>query len=178
MTIQRTLPDLARLINAEHEACLASASDTVARYIKTGQYLAEAKAQVQHGEWAGWVEVNCRFGTRQASSYMRAYANRREQIGSAASDFDSLREAIAALAEPRPALDPPPASSRIPAGLPAEAGRRGSSMRSSRRGSSLRPSRHPRKYFRPFAGVVLTRWISCYYKGMPSVSPCRNSRLI
>jgi hypothetical protein len=121
MTIQKTLPDLARLINAEHEACLASANDTVARYIKTGQYLTEAKAQVPHGEWAGWVEVNCRFGTRQASSYMRAYANRGQQIGSAASDFGSLREAIAAMAEPRPALDPPPASSRIPAGLPAEA---------------------------------------------------------
>jgi hypothetical protein len=105
MEIQRTLPDLAGLINAEHEACLASANDTVARYIKTGQYLTEAKAQVQHGEWAGWVEVNCRFGTRQASSYMRAYANRREQIGSAASDFDSLRGAIAALVEPMPVVD-------------------------------------------------------------------------
>jgi hypothetical protein len=113
MMIQRTLPDLAGLINAEHEACLAAASDAITSAIEVGRLLCEAKAQVRHGEWAGWVEANCSFGVRQASSYMRAHANR-EQIGSGAADFGSLREAIAALAEPRPTLDTPSQSSWIP----------------------------------------------------------------
>jgi DNA adenine methylase len=133
MAIVRTLSlsDLAAQINAEHEACLSAAKDTIARAIEAGRLLAEAKSQMQHGQWAGWVETNCKFGARQASSYMRAYACR-EQIGSGASDFTSLREAIASLAEPRPVsddVDPSPPgptiseSAKIPAKIPSVAER-------------------------------------------------------
>jgi hypothetical protein len=104
MTIQRTLPDLAAQINAEHAACLAAASAAIGKAIDVGRLLVEAKAQVQHGEWAGWVEANCTFELRQAQNYMRAFAHRDEieaQMRNGASHLTSLREAIAALAEPK-----------------------------------------------------------------------------
>jgi hypothetical protein len=63
-----TLPELAGRINAKHEACLAAAQDAIALAIETGRLLEEAKRQVQHGEWAGWIESNCSFGIREAQS--------------------------------------------------------------------------------------------------------------
>jgi hypothetical protein len=122
MTIQRTLPDLAGLINAEHDACIAAAGDAIAHALEVGHLLDEAKVQVQHGEWAGWVEANCTFGLRQAQNYMRVYRNRHRiesEMRNGVSHLDSFREAIAALADPRPTLDPPAESSWIPAGIPA-----------------------------------------------------------
>jgi hypothetical protein len=98
-TTEQDLSGLAERINAEHAACLSAAKDAITRAIEVGRLLTDAKARVQHGEWAAWVEANCDFGVRQASSYMRAYACR-EQIGSGASDFTSLRGAMEALAVP------------------------------------------------------------------------------
>jgi hypothetical protein len=96
-----SLPTLAKKIQAEYEACFTSAQDAVVRAIEVGRLLYEAKEQVWHGQWAGWVAANCPFGARQASSYMRVYANRK-QIRSAASDFSSLRAIVEVLEEPKP----------------------------------------------------------------------------
>jgi hypothetical protein len=96
---QQSLPDLAERINHEHAACIAAATDAIGRAIEVGRLLTQAKAQIEHGQWGAWVEANCTFGARQASSYMRVY-DRRDQIGSAASDLGSLRGALAALTPP------------------------------------------------------------------------------
>jgi hypothetical protein len=123
MTIQRTLPDLAAQINAEHEACLAAARDAITRAIEVGRLLSEAKSQLQHGEWAGWVEANCTFRQREARNYMRVYRHRR-QIGNGVADFGSLREAIAALTEPKalePGLEPYPERAVEPEPVPEPA---------------------------------------------------------
>ena len=98
MTEITTLDDLAVRINSEHAKCLLAVRDAVGRAIEVGRLLAEAKALTPHGEWGRWVADTCSFGARQASSYMRAFANR-EQIGSGASDL-TLRGALAALDPP------------------------------------------------------------------------------
>ena len=105
---QERLAKLATEINAEHTAFLKSATDAIGHAIETGRCLEEAKSQLPHGQWSGWVAENCSFGDRQASNYMRAFHNRAEieaQIGSTASDLTSLHGAISALASPdSPAL--------------------------------------------------------------------------
>src|SRR5262249_34938236 len=113
MTIQRTLPDLAAEMNTEHDAFLASASDAIARAIKLGGMLTEAKGQLSHGEWIPWGEANLKFNRSQAWKYMRAY-DRREMF-SPTEHFGGLEGFIKSLAEPRPTLDPPPEASWIPA---------------------------------------------------------------
>jgi Protein of unknown function (DUF3102) len=111
MSIPATLPDLAERINVEHAACLeardacvASAQDAIARATNIGKWLGEAKGQVPHGKWSGWVEVNCTFGIREAQRYMQVYRNREtldSQTRHGVSHLDSLRDALAVLAEPK-----------------------------------------------------------------------------
>src|SRR4051794_19914840 len=69
------LESLARDINAEHDACLGKIAEGLGHAIRAGKLLLEAKAQVRHGEWATWIETNCRFGPRMAQKYMLAAKN-------------------------------------------------------------------------------------------------------
>jgi hypothetical protein len=106
------LPELARRINAEHAACLDAAQTAVGKAMEVGRLLSEAKGQVRHGEWAGWVEQNCTFGIRQAQNYMRVHQNRdaiEGEMRNGASHLASLRGAIGALTEPSSG-DPEPMS--------------------------------------------------------------------
>jgi hypothetical protein len=99
------LAELAARINAEHDLCVASATQAVARAIEVGRLLAEAKGQVRHGEWAGWVVEHCSFGIREAQRYMRAYDNRgalEEQMRHGVSHLTGLRGAMEALSLPEP----------------------------------------------------------------------------
>ena len=66
------------------------------RAIRIGELLTEVKAEVAHGEWIPWVEENLVFGQREAQRYMRVAAN-----ATRVSHFDSLREAVSLLAEPK-----------------------------------------------------------------------------
>jgi hypothetical protein len=68
-----TLDELAKEINAEHEASLGSARDAISRAIRVGGLLIRAKDKVAHGEFAEWIKYNCRFGARMAQRYMRAH---------------------------------------------------------------------------------------------------------
>jgi hypothetical protein len=98
------LPGLAHQINAAHEACIQAAQDAVEKAIEVGRLLIEAKAKVQHGEWAEWVAGNCSFGLRQCQNYMRVFMQREvidEQKRNGVSHLTSMREAVAALAEPK-----------------------------------------------------------------------------
>lgn len=90
------LPDLAQHINAEHEAAEDAARTAVAHAIRCGELLAEAKAQVEHGQWLPWLEANFKGSKRTASAYMRLAANRQR-----VADMSSVREALEHLSEPK-----------------------------------------------------------------------------
>lgn len=62
---------LAAEINAAHQQAEASAWTAVEHAAKAGELLTEAKAQIDHGSWAVWVEANCEFSLRTAQAYMR-----------------------------------------------------------------------------------------------------------
>jgi hypothetical protein len=98
-----SLKGLADQINAEHALCMAAAQDAVNKAIEVGRLLAEAKDQVRHGEWAGWVAENCSFGLRQSQKYMKAYGHREqilEQMRTEGAHL-SLNGAMAQLARPK-----------------------------------------------------------------------------
>ncbi len=65
--------------------------------IRIGELLAEQKAAVGHGDWILWVEANLPFERKQASKYMRVYAN---QSSLNESSSTHLAGAIASLAVP------------------------------------------------------------------------------
>jgi len=92
--VQRVAPvtELARLaadIASEHRAVEQHSRDAVAHAIRCGELLTRAKAQVSHGEWAGWLEANFRASARTASAYMRLHANRQR-----VADLTSVRQAL------------------------------------------------------------------------------------
>jgi hypothetical protein len=113
MEIQRTLVDLAAEANAEYDGFVASLGDTIARAIKLGGILTEIKGRLRHGEWIPWVEANLKFNRVQAWKCMRAYDCR--EMFSPTEHFGGLEGFVKSLADPRPTIDSPPASSWIPA---------------------------------------------------------------
>lgn len=64
------LAGLADKINAEIAAAEISAMSAVQHALTAGGLLNEAKGCVQHGEWAAWLETNCRVAPRTARAYM------------------------------------------------------------------------------------------------------------
>lgn len=73
-----TATELADRINAEHRACLAAASDTLAHAMRAGDLLVEAKAGIGYGRWAGWLAKNFAGSARTAQVYMQLASHRAE----------------------------------------------------------------------------------------------------
>jgi len=90
------LDHLAVAIREQHEACEAAMSATVQHAIRAGELLAEAKAQVAHGEWLPWLSENFDGSRTVAWTYMRLASNVQR-----VEHLDSIREAITELAAPR-----------------------------------------------------------------------------
>ena len=90
------LGELAATVNDEYALMTGDMTRAVKRAIRIGELLTEVKAEVAHGEWIPWVEENLVFGQREARRYMRVAAN-----ASRVTHFDSLREAVSLLAEPK-----------------------------------------------------------------------------
>lgn len=65
------LGDLAKQINAEHEASQQAMSVGLEHAMKAGALLAEVKTGLAHGEWQTWVKESCTFGERTARGYLR-----------------------------------------------------------------------------------------------------------
>ena len=65
------LDRLARRINAAHSKAGDAASKAVTHAIECGLALIEARAILDHGEWAKWIEANCSFSYRMAAHYIR-----------------------------------------------------------------------------------------------------------
>lgn len=71
VSVARPLKALVPLIRAELEAGDAAG---VEHYRAAGEMLLEAKAQVFHGEWIGWLQRNFAIPPRTAQKYMKLAA--------------------------------------------------------------------------------------------------------
>jgi hypothetical protein len=65
------LEALAADIRQAHHESRTAAEQAAERAIAAGHALIEAKALVQHGEWASWLEWNVGFSERTARRYMQ-----------------------------------------------------------------------------------------------------------
>jgi hypothetical protein len=99
------LPTLASEINREHEAARNAINAALHHARRCGELLLEAKAQCQHGEWGQWLEDNFRAGETTARGYMRI-ARRWTELPEQNGNALPIRDALAALADPRPSATP------------------------------------------------------------------------
>jgi ParB family chromosome partitioning protein len=68
---EASLAELARQINAHHEAGERCRREGPQHYRACGEALLKAKKLVGHGRWMKWLEKNVRCSYRQAERYMR-----------------------------------------------------------------------------------------------------------
>jgi len=61
-------------IRREHEAAQRAFASAVEHAVRCGELLAEAKAQIRHGEWLPWLAENFPASVRTAQGYMRLAA--------------------------------------------------------------------------------------------------------
>lgn len=91
--------DVAAEIRLEHERAQSAFRSALEHALRCGELLARVKAQLPHGQWSTWLDQNFPASARTASGYMRLHANRQR-----VADSDSVREALALLAAPTPAV--------------------------------------------------------------------------
>lgn len=94
-------------INEEHAKCEVAARNALEHAFTVGELLADAKAQVPHGQWASWVKTNCDFSLRTAQGYMRIAA-RADELGGKTQRVAHLpiRRALALLSSPLNSREP------------------------------------------------------------------------
>jgi hypothetical protein len=92
-------PDRVKQICALHIECEGLARQTFDKAIIIGGLLAEAKADLGHGEWLPFVQANLPFTDRTARNYMRLHERRGELKSETVSD---LTGAYRMLTEPKP----------------------------------------------------------------------------
>jgi DUF3102 family protein len=88
--LARPLKVLVPLIKEEIELGDAAGLE---HYRAAGEMLLEAKSQVEHGEWKGWLERNFKLSQQTASTYMKlvpALKSKNQPAGG----FSSMREAL------------------------------------------------------------------------------------
>lgn len=96
----KNLPDLALQINQHHEAAQRNAQKAIERAFQCGEALAQAKAQVKHGEWLTWLQANTIISERTARKYMMVANNRAALENGTEADL-TVNGALRALAKPR-----------------------------------------------------------------------------
>lgn len=75
-TSRAKLAALAKDIRDEHAAAVTAARQSAAHAMRAGDFLIEAKAAVQHGEWLPYIEDHVRMPERTAQFYMYCARNR------------------------------------------------------------------------------------------------------
>jgi hypothetical protein len=88
------LADLAQQIQAEHQAAVAALRTSAERAMAAGDLLIKAKGHVPHGQWAEWVERNCKMSYRAARTYMQL-AQDREAVESKMAELGQFDLSIA-----------------------------------------------------------------------------------
>jgi hypothetical protein len=112
--VELSLSMLADEANLETVRSKEAAGEAVECAIRAGERLAEAKDRITHGEWLPWLEANYTESARTAQDYMRlaAHQDALQQIRSSAAHFNSVREALKALAPPKEPDEPTLGSQR------------------------------------------------------------------
>jgi hypothetical protein len=96
--IESSLHQLAERINAEHNAAIGAARETMDHARRAGELLLEAKRQTERGQWLAWLGANFEFTPRTAQGYMRIAAHWSDlQAKSETVSHLGLREALALL---------------------------------------------------------------------------------
>ena len=102
-TIAIPLDGLPAKIHEEHTQAVAYAGQAVEHACRAGEWLIQAKGQLEHGEWQAWLAKNVRFSDRTAQGYMRLAKNlprieggERQRVA-----LLPLREALKYLAGPK-----------------------------------------------------------------------------
>jgi len=103
------LESLAEKINAEHRACVTAQRSAVAHAIEAGRLLEEAKEGLPPSTtWEQWLEDNFEASARTDRVYRQLYREQQKlkQNGGSTAATLSLRQALKALAEPKPSPRP------------------------------------------------------------------------
>lgn len=100
-----TLAGLATAIQSEHDAATTAARTAIEHAIRCGELLTEAKAQVPHGGWAGWLAEHFPASDRTARGYMRLAAHADELADRQALADLGIEGALRELAAPREDAD-------------------------------------------------------------------------
>jgi hypothetical protein len=84
---------LAEMANEAAEQVEKTGRITVQKAIDAGRYLIAAKDQLEHGEWASWLEENWKYSQRTATVYMHiSNWNHAANLDGATSVRDALRQ--------------------------------------------------------------------------------------
>ena len=102
---------LATTINSIHSECMTIDNQLemivlqkINKVRECGVMLIEAKSQVAHGQWIGWVKVNLTMSEKTAQLYMR-FANANSQpVKHLADGIKTVRDAMVACGSLTPAL--------------------------------------------------------------------------
>ena len=82
------LEELAAAINYEHEWVGMASKAVLDHAVRCGELLIEAKKQIRHGEWSGWLDANFDGSRRTAQQYM--YVARHPEVVAKAQDVADL----------------------------------------------------------------------------------------
>jgi Protein of unknown function (DUF3102) len=99
------LPEIALVLAArfkvEHQECVAAVRKGLVHALAAGDVLMEAKRQVGHGRWLGFLRDHCEISERSASRYIWLAKNRATIESKSATVADlTVRGAIELLAAP------------------------------------------------------------------------------
>lgn len=100
------LTSIATDINREHDLAKRAAGEALEHARRCGELLAQAKAGIGHGNWAGWLEEHFTGSRRTAQVYMRI-AGRWEELNAQRVAHLGIRATVRLLAEPRTADQAP-----------------------------------------------------------------------
>lgn len=95
------LNDIADVVNAEHNELETILRDSMAKAVKIGGLLTEAKELAGHGAWGKWLSEHCQFSERSAQNYMRVFVNFPELSKSATVADLTYKQALGLLTEPK-----------------------------------------------------------------------------
>lgn len=99
------LNDIADVVNAEHNELETILRDSMAKAVKIGGLLTEAKELAGHGAWGKWLSEHCQFSERSAQNYMRVFVNFPELSKSATVADLTYKQALGLLTEPKISAD-------------------------------------------------------------------------
>lgn len=107
MSTLSALSSLAQRANEAHREANLAAQSALEYAREAGEHLAQAKAQLEHGQWLPWLEANFEGSRSTAANYMRL-ASRWSELNVQRSAHLSIDAALKELAQSKPEENTPP----------------------------------------------------------------------